>query len=367
MTVFSPSILHFVVPGSPGQRTGGYLYGARVVEELRAAGWSVSVHGLEGRFPEGDEEARSNLRSLLTRFQDGTSVVVDGLAMGGLPDPVREHGVRLRLVSLVHHPLAHETGLSPQDRERFRRSEVEALAPCRGVVVTSPFTRRQVEGMGVPRSRIRVVRPGTEPAAPSTGPLPGEAPRILSVGSVTPRKGQDVLVRALSRVHDLPWSCELVGGLDRDPEYVESVRAEVRHRRLEGRVRFTGELQEQELEARYRRSSLFVLPSYYEGYGMALTEALARGLPVVATTGGAVPQTVPEGVGVRVPAGDVDALAAALRPLLSEGGEGERDRMRRAALSHARSLPTWREAGEAFRAAVEELTALPAPQGWARG
>jgi glycosyltransferase involved in cell wall biosynthesis len=344
-----------VVPGSPDQRTGGYLYGARVVEGLRGEGWKVRVHGLEGGFPHGDEVARASLSKLLEGLPDGARVVVDGLAMGGLPDPVRDAGPRLRIAALVHHPLAHETGLAPEEREWFEESEPRALEACRAVMVTSEFTAFQVEAMGVPPDRIRVVLPGTEPADPAAGPEPGEPPNLLTVASLTRRKGQDVLVRALDRIHHLDWVWSSVGSLDRDRGFVEEVQAEVRARKLQARVRFTGELAGEELAREYRKASLFVLPSHYEGYGMVLAEAMMRGLPVVATTGGAVPYTVPSSAGVLVAPGDEEALAGALERLLGEEGVGRRERLARAALSHSQTLPDWATTARTFGRRIEEL------------
>ena len=156
--------LHLVVPGSLEQRTGGYLYDARMVSGLRDLGWSVEVHNLAGSFPDGDARARSSLSGVLTSLHDGVRVVIDGLAMGGLPGPVRAHGDRLRIVSLVHHPLAEETGLSEAEAERFRESERRALASCRGVIVSSPFTAQVLADYGVPADRVRVALPA--PSAP---------------------------------------------------------------------------------------------------------------------------------------------------------------------------------------------------------
>lgn len=364
----TPPELHVVVPGPLEQRTGGYLYDARMVDGLRGLGWSVEVLNLEGSFPGGDELARAALTGALESLADGDRVLIDGLAMGGLPGPIKAHGGRLRILSLVHHPLADETGLAAVEQSRFTASEREALRPCLGVLVTSAYTARRLEAYDVAPSKVRAVPPGTEPGQAAEGPGRGEPPRLLCVGTVTPRKGQDVLVAALARISDLDWTCVCAGSLDRDVAYVRSVRERVRDAGLEQRIEFVGEHPGDVLDELYRTSSLFVLASHYEGYGMALAEALARGLPVVSTTGGAIPFTVPGECGVLVPPGDDRALAEALRSLLAGTQAGgavasaapsRRDTLAAAARRYARELPDWDQAVAAFETAVLELAPDP--------
>ncbi len=348
--------LHLIVPGPLDQRTGGYLYDKRITEGLTALGWAVILHGLDGKFPEGDACAESSLTHTLEQIDQGSLVVLDGLAMGALPNPLRVHGGRLRLIALVHHPLADETGLEAGAGDRLLRLERQSLAQCDGVVVTSAFTARRLDDYDVPAPRIRVVVPGTYPAQTAVGPGPSEPPRLLCVGSVSPRKGQDVLVRALASLSAIPWSCMCAGSLTRTPEFADSVLDLSRELGLEDRIDFPGELDAAQLDALYHTASIFVLATHYEGYGMVLAEALARGLPVVSTRGGAVPDTVPAEAGVLVPPGDVGALAAALQELLS-GSEGaaRRKELAGGSLRHGHSLPTWDEAALAFEQAVLEL------------
>ncbi|MDP6579329.1 MAG: glycosyltransferase family 4 protein [Vicinamibacterales bacterium] len=349
--------LHLVVPGSLEQRTGGYIYDARIVDGLRRLGWRVLVHNLGGTFPDADTEARANLRATLATIPDGERVVIDGLAMGGLPEPVRAERDRLRILALVHHPLADETGLDEATRARFVDLERAALAVCAGVLVTSEFTARRLGTLGMEPAGVRAVRPGLDPAPPAIGPGPGAAPALLCVASLIPRKGQDGLVRALSTLRDLPWSCVCAGSLHRAPAFAEVVMALARERRLDDRIRFPGECEPDALDNLYHRASLFVLPSHYEGYGMALTDAMARGLGVVSTTGGAIPHTVSGAAAVLVPPGDDTALAEALgRVLAVETGARRRAEMASAARRHADGLPDWTQAAQAFAEATIELT-----------
>ena len=355
--------LHFVVPGSLGQRTGGYIYDAHMVDGLRRLGWRVVVHNLEGAFPDTDALARDSLTGTLAGLPDGARVVIDGLAMGGLPTPVQAHSGRVRILALVHLPLADETGLKPRQRDRFLELEQKALAACAGVLVTSEFTASRMGELGVPAARVRAVLPGTKRVQLSSGPGSGEPPRLLCVASVTPRKGQDVLVRALARLREVPWSCVCAGSLSRAPAYASSVQEQARQAGLGDRIQFLGECDSNTVDDLYDSSSLFVLPSHYEAYGMVLTEAMARGLPVVSTTGGAIPHTVPSGVGVLLSPGDDRALANALDELLSDSasGSGQSAAQRRAELAaaarrYATGLPDWDRAARAFADATLELT-----------
>ncbi|MCY4662469.1 MAG: glycosyltransferase family 4 protein [Acidobacteria bacterium] len=356
--------LHLVVPGPLEQRTGGYLYDARMAEGLRRRGWRVIVHSLCGAFPDADDAARASLTEALAGMPDGAAVVVDGLALGGLPEPVAAHRRRLRILALVHHPVSDETGLAAEVRARLADRERRALAVADGVIVTSPFTARGLRRFGVDAGRVRVVEPGTDPAPRrSADPAPDAPPLLLSVGAVVPRKGHDVLVRALARLAHLSWECVCAGSLDRHPDHADRVLAGVEARGLTGRVRFTGECDAAALAALYADSEVFVLASFYEGYGMVLAEALAHGLPIVSTTGGAIPETVPADAALLVPPGDEGALADALATLLAGGVEGaavDSGAQRRAALAaaarrHAASLPTWGDAAAAFAAAVADL------------
>jgi glycosyltransferase involved in cell wall biosynthesis len=349
--------LHVVVPGPLEQLTGGYVYDAHMVAGLRELGWTVRVHNLEGRFPDADPVARRALSGALASVADRTRVVVDGLAMGGAPEEIEPHADRLRILSLVHHPLADETGLSEADAKRFMTSERRALAACAGVIVSSPFTATALSAYGVSADRVRVVVPGTEPAHRAEGPGADQPPVLLCVASLTPRKGHDVLVAALAGVRDLPWTCVCAGSPDRDPWHADGVRRLVAESGLTDRVHFVGEREGDALEALYRGASVFVLASHHEGYGIVLADALARGLPVVSTTAGAIPHTVPANAGLLATPGDPVAFADALKRLLGPSGPAERARLAAAALRHAATLPTWRDSVRAFAAAVEELTA----------
>ena len=349
--------LEFILPGDPEQRTGGYLYDAHIVSELRRQQWTVNVTGLQGRFPLVDPTACLAMSDALTRQPDQARVVIDGLALGNLPDAVEAHGQRLDISALVHHPLADETGLDEVLRERLLQRERQALGHCRRIIVTSRFSARRLIALGLTDHQASVIEPGVAPARVSarvTERLAGRDPHLperwLCVASLTPRKGQDVLLDALARLDSDAWCLDLVGSPERDPAFADSLRQQIERLGLGSQVNLPGESDAAGLDHFYDQATLCVVPSWYEGYGMVVTEALARGLPLIATTGGALTDTVPDDAGLKVQPGDSGALSRALKRWLDD--TELRLTMSRRAAAHRNSLPNWTCAGRRFAQAL---------------
>ena len=344
----------FLVPGDWESRTGGYLYDRRIVAGLRDAGWDVALHSPGDMFPLPDAAAHEQARRVVEALPDGALVVADGLGFCALPELAERHARRLRWVALVHHPLAFESGLSEADRSLLADSERRALACARHVVVTSASTARALAGFGVAASRITVVEPGTDPAAQAAGGGAGAgALSLLCVATVTARKGHAVLVEALAGLQDRPWQLHCAGSLARDDATVAAVQAAVARHGLAERVRWHGEVDAAALERLYAQADLFVLPSFHEGYGMALAEALARGLPIVSCDAGAIADTVPADAGVLVAPGDADALRAALRHLMDV--PAARAALATGARRAATRLPAWPAAAARFAAVLDAV------------
>jgi glycosyltransferase involved in cell wall biosynthesis len=326
--------LVFVVPGRLDQLTGGYLYDRHIIEALRLSGHAVRVVELH---PGNSETALAGLTA-------GATTVIDGLALPALEQAILAHARRLRLVALVHHPLPEETGLSGAAAERLARLEAAALQSFRGVVCPSSATAAAVKAYGVPSERISVIPPGTARPERPLRPQRARVRSLLCVASLIPRKGHQVLIGALARIRDRDWRLACIGSLDRDPRTVRAVRRIISAARLERRITLAGELPPPAVMQAYRAADLFVLPSFHEGYGMAFAEAMAHGLPIVATTGGAIPETVPRDAGLLVPPGNLVALARALRRVIEKPAlaAGLAAGSRRA----GSRLPDWRQSAE---------------------
>ncbi len=342
----------FAVPGDLATPTGGYKYDARVIAALRGLGFAVDVVDLGEGFPHPRAEIRAAALARLAEIRPGVPIMIDGLALGVLPE-IAALRRRNPLIGLVHHPLALETGVAPQQAERLRASERAALASMQSIVVTSPAVARVlVADYGVPPAVLSIAPPGSELVACDRGARrSGDSVALLAVGIIVPRKGYDVLVPALAAVRDLPWRLTIVGDRRRDPETSARLEADIVRQGLAARIAIEGAVAEERLAELYTAADLFVLASRYEGYGMAFAQAIAYGVPVIGTTAGAIPETVPAGAGYLVPPDDAAALEAALRLLISDAGE----RARRAshARAAARQLPTWADCAAVFARVIE--------------
>jgi glycosyltransferase involved in cell wall biosynthesis len=358
----TPSLV-VVVPGDLETRTGGYGYDRRIIAGLRARGWSVGVERLAEGFPRPTSSARMQAARVLGAIPDGTTVLVDGLALGGLPDEVAREAARLAIVALVHHPLAAETGLDRHVAAELEESERRALAAVRFVVTTSRATAAALARYGVESDRIACVEPGTDsaPLARSSRPSPidhrpsaiSHQPlevALLCVATLIPRKGHDLLFRALASIPHRDWRLICAGSTERDPVTVERLRTQLRADGLDDRIQLVGDTDAATLAVHYDRADVFVLATRYEGYGMAVAEALARGLPVVSTaTGGIEDLVLGDGgahsgrpAGIVVPPGDLGAFTAALSRVLGE--PRLRDELAEGARHVRDCLPTWDDA-----------------------
>lgn len=343
--------LAFAVPGDLATPTGGYAYDRQIIAELEQMGWNVDVVDLGEGFPRPDDSMRTVALKMLEKVSQGCPIVIDGLALGVLPEAAAALHARNPLIALVHHPLAFESGLSRADAEMFRASEREALAHARQVVVTSAATAHLLtSGYDVPAERITVARPGSLQVTPAHGSSDGIV-RLLAVGSIVPRKGYDVLVAALATLADLPWQLTIAGDAARDPVTAEKLRNDIARAKLTDRISVVGALESERLAELYAASDMFVLASRFEGYGMAYAEAIAYGLPVIGTTAGAIPDTLSGDAAILVAPDDAAALAQALRRLIAH--KDVRQQFAAAARAASAQLPKWRDSAVLFARAIE--------------
>ncbi|MEW1724572.1 glycosyltransferase family 4 protein [Streptomyces sp. NPDC093109] len=365
--------VRFILPGGvddPAAPSGGNTYDRRVCRELPGAGWRVQAHAVAGDWPRPRPVHRAELARILAAMADGTVVLLDGIVACGVPDIIVAEAERLRLAVLVHLPLADETGLAPATAAELDSLERRTLRAVSVTIATSDWAaRRLTEQHGLDPARVHVALPGADFAPLATG-SGTDTPRLLCVASVTPRKGQHRLVESLAALTapelTAPgetasrWSCVCAGGLGHDPAYVARLRTLIDGHGLDGRFRLAGPQAGPALAAHYAAADVLVLPSYAETFGMAITEALAHGIPVVATAVGGVPEALglaPDGSvpGILVPpeSEDPEGLTKALRTWLRD--PAVRRRTRASALGRRTALAGWDTTARRLAAALEHL------------
>jgi glycosyltransferase involved in cell wall biosynthesis len=347
------SAVHFVVPAGIddlSRPSGGNAYDRRIVRGLAAAGWTVHVHEVPGSWPIPDPQSLRALASAVRGISDGALVLLDGLVASTAPEVLTREARRLRLVVLVHMPLGYGA-----TRGSAREREAAVLSAAASVLTTSAWTRQALLQLySLPADRVYVAEPGVDSAELARGTATAGA--LLSVAAVIPGKGHDVLLEALAPLTSLCWQCQCVGSLERDPAFVERLRRRVLDGGMDGRVSFAGQQAEADLARSYSKADVLVLPSRSETYGMVITEALARGLPVLAAEVGGVPEAMGQGAdgtqpGLLVPPDNPSALRNAIRSWLEDARL--RRRLRTAALERRASLANWSMTISAVAEALE--------------
>jgi glycosyltransferase involved in cell wall biosynthesis len=336
--------VHVVVPDGiddPARPSGGNAYDRQVCRGLAAIGWSVHEHPVPGSWPRPDAAARASLTIVIAEMPDGAVVLIDGLIASTVPEVLVPEAGRLNFVVLVHMPLGED--VPGEEVPDARTQERAVLSAAVAVVTTSRWTRSWLlDEYTLRPAQVHVAEPGVDAADLAPGTAAGG--ELLCVAALTPGKGHDVLLEALATITDLPWCCLCVGTLTRDPGFAERLDRQARDGGIGDRVSFTGPRTGADLDATYAAADALVLATRAETYGMVVIEALARGLPVLATSAGGVPEALGRGAdgsrpGLLVPPGNPAALAAALRCWLSD--TVLRERFREVARERRVTLPGW--------------------------
>lgn len=338
----------FAIPGDLKSPTGGYAYDRRVLELLPAFGVSIRHLRLAASFPNPTPKDIADTDRLIAATPASATILFDGLAFGALPERSLVCGGR-RLIAVVHHPLYLETGLPHQRKVELKDSETAALQRANQVVVTSRATARILSSeLGLDTQKITVAEPGTDPARRATGT--GAPLHILAVGAVSPRKNYDSLIVSLAALKDLDWRLTIAGALDRHPQAVQLLNDTITEKGLTDRVTLAGKVVPATLDRFYESADLFVSASLFEGYGMVIAEAMARGLPIVTTTGGAAAETAHHSAALHVQPGNVDEMTAALSKALCD--KKLRDGLADSSWEIGRTLPTWHETARRIAAVI---------------
>ena len=328
--------IYFAIPGDINSLTGGYGYDRRLIAELQALGHTIHLVQLSNRFPAPDAAVLAATAVIFAALPDQSIVIVDGLAFGVMDLIAAEHAARLNIIALCHHPLMLETGLTQQQTQQLFLSEQRALHAAKAVIVTSEMTAKILtEQFALPAAKITIALPGTD--VQTFAPCSGNPPVLLTLATLTQRKAHDVLIDALAQIQHLQWTARFVGGMEFDPDWVLTLKNKVADYGLEQRIVFVGNVTDSATE--YSSADVFVLPSLFEGYGMAFAEALGFGLPIIAARAGAVPDVVPESAGILVAPNDSTALAHALLTLLVD--KNLRQSLQTGAQAAAKKSPHW--------------------------
>ncbi|MEO0547406.1 MAG: glycosyltransferase family 4 protein [Pseudomonadota bacterium] len=352
----------FAIPGDINTVTGGYIYERRLLEELRGLGHDVLHIQLGGSFPDPTREDMAHALDALAALPKERALILDGLVYGSI-DTAGLAQVRAPIIAMIHHPLALETGLAAARRDHLFKTERDNLALARQVLVPSRHTAHILATQySVPAERITIAQPGTEitarPHHADGGPTLSLPPLILSVGIQHPRKGHDVLLRALATMTDLSWRAVIVGSAH-DPDHAKDLAGLVDQLGLKDRVELAGRVEQNPLDGLFAQASVFALATRYEGYGMVFDEALAWGLPIVSCATGAVPDTVPASAGMLVPPDSAVAFAGALRHMLTD--QTSRTQIANASKRAGQALPTWRQTAQTAGCVLNGLEAPAIP------
>lgn len=338
----------FAIPGDLQSPTGGYAYARRLVRDGPGRRLGLTPLALPAGYPLPSPEDLARTDRTLSALPPERPVLIDGLAYGALPLLLIRQ-ISAPIVALCHHPLFMETGHAPGIADHLRQTEAAALGAAAHVITTSHATADIVmRTFEVPGARITVAPPGTDPAP--RAPFRPEGPcKILSVGSLTPRKGHDRLIEVLSRLQDLDWTLRIAGA-EGDGETRVALLALLRRTGLTERVELAGPLSIGGLTAAYQQADLFALASGYEGFGMAFAEAMSHGLPVV---GLKIP-AVAEATGGAACLVEEPDLEATLRRLIA--APQERAALAERCWTTAQTLLRWPQTATIVRDVLEKVT-----------
>ena len=344
----------FIIPGDINLPTGGYIYDRTILERWQQLGINYELISLDGNFPFPTTAEKKKALDRISDFPRADIAIIDGLAGGALPEFLETLATKMKVVALIHHPLCLENGLTEEQSKQLERSEADGLKFVTGIVTSSTTTAETVTDLFNISVPLQPIEPGVERGEVNSKQIARGPVNLLCVGSIIERKGHRVLFEALSELTDLDWHLDCIGKTDFDPALYDGLERYLAENNLSSRITFHGAVDSSKLQNAYMNADLFVLPSLYEGYGMVYAEAIVRGIPVIATTAGAIPQTVPDGCGLLVEPNDVPSLKEALKKALSH--EDLRSKMRLSCYEAEPNFPTWESSAKEMAEFLESLT-----------
>lgn len=344
----------FVIPGDINLPTGGYRYDKEIINAWKASHIDVKLVSIDGNYPFPTEQDKSIALDTIERFPEADIAVVDGLLGGAVPEFIHALSTIMPVTALIHHPLCLENGLDDNIAETLKISEQQGLECVSQVITSSPSISNTVaELFGFERTKIHTVLPGVKRTQTSKGST-SHIIHLLCVGSIIERKGHKNLLQALSMLKNLNWRLDCYGNTEFDKGLFGQLQDIITKHALSDKVKFHGAVSDETLEVAYNKSDIFVLPSLFEGYGMVYAEAIVRGLPVIATTAGAIPDTVPKTCGILVEPENIEQLSQALKSLIND--KELRDNYRQGAICAEPSFPTWQSSANQFAEILKDMT-----------
>ena len=353
-----------IIYGSLETLTGGNLYDRIVVDGLGRLGHEVEIINLPSvpyRRRLWHNVMPELCRRLLAKNFD--ILIEDELCHPSLilvNRWLRRQADRPLLIALVHHTMSSEPR-HPWLNRILAFVERSFLDSVDGFIHNSVTTRQKVAALA-PHNRPQVVaypagdRLGNPPATEVidrrtqlAGPL-----QLLFLGNVIPRKGLSPLLQALTGLDRNLWQLSVVGGLDFDPDYSRQIHALVEKLDLSTSVKFFGQLHDDELREVMKCSHIFCMPYAYEGFGIAILEAMAFGLPAIGCRSGAAGETIEHGSnGYLLEADDLLGLAPLLTRLYRD-----REQLLRLALTARTTYlnhPGWQESIMAIDTFLQQM------------
>ena len=343
--------LLFIQSGDFNTISGGNLYNQRIIEGLKNKGINLKFIPLKN-FPFPKEEDIEELRNYLDKTSGDHLVVIDSLVLGAVPGLVEHYRKRYKIIGLIHLPLHLNIRYDEETREKFRQQDLHSFQKVYSLVVPSPYTKNILTGMGVSASKIEVIRPGQDTYIKDRE-YSEKPSNLLCVSNISRRKRQLDLLKALSGLKGYDWKLTLCGNPGFDPEYYTDLKLFMEQNVLGERIKFTGQLPPQEIHDYYKQADLFIFPSDFESHPMALAEAMAFKLPVVASLNGANQVILEPEIARFYKTGDVSELQTILKELMVR--KSTYAKLTTAYNTLHLNLPTWEESIDRFHQLILSL------------
>jgi glycosyltransferase involved in cell wall biosynthesis len=341
--------VHFIIPGNLNSLTGGYLYNMQIITGLRQRGHMVETPGTSWSWKDTDL-FETSCRACFKGLPKGATVIIDSLALASLQRVIQEFAGKLIFIGLIHLPVSYD--IRSGVHGTLAEDELKSFHQMDLVIVTGKFTAELLGNAGLDNKKIRLAEPGTEhfPRKKAYRPVPSN---LICIANYSAVKAQDILVRALAGLRDRDWTAHLYGDTDHDKEYTAVLTSLIRDLKLEQRIRMHGIVERNQVSTVLLDADLFVMPSLFESYGMAITEALAHGIPVVSTSAGNIPYTIPDGMGVLTEPSNEESLSTALRMLFDD--PVQYSGLCSAAAQYYLHARSWDEAADEFEKIIGEV------------